>query len=125
MRPIIFDDMNQLILGKKLKKGIHLPSNITVRIDGTKAYCDNIPLSCLVESEEKEEKELDSHTKGYIFDSLVYRYKYAREKLAELEFKELPKIGEDFKPLRFYRDSANRDIMRFIQILNEAIGEHD
>lgn len=70
-------------------------------------------------------KNKDKHLKGYMYDSLVYRYKYIREKLAELEYKEQSIIGDDYKPLPFYRDLAERDIMRFIQILNEAIGEHD
>jgi hypothetical protein len=69
--------------------------------------------------------EHEKHLKGYMYDSLVYRYKYVREKLAELEYREQGTVGNDYKSLPFYRDSAERDIMRFIQILDEAIGEHD
>lgn len=67
------------------------------------------------------------HTKGFMFDSLVYRFKdyQSRAYMAEVE---------DYKrkhnvPLADARlsvtDRHNRDLMRFIQILDEAIGEHD
>ena len=58
--------------------------------------------------------------KGYQYDSLVYRYIRAREAMAEWEWE------RDRKQERsWYFKQANRDIMRFCQILNEAIGEHD
>ena len=69
--------------------------------------------------------EHKKHLKGYIFDSLVYRYKIVREKLADLEYEQDGKLGNDYVPLYMYRDRAKRDIMRFIEILDEAIGEHD
>jgi hypothetical protein len=49
-----------------------------------------------------------------------------REKLAYLEYKEYQqeRIGNG-RTLATYKDLATRDIMRFIQILDEAIGEHD
>jgi len=72
-----------------------------------------------------DKDEHEKHLKGYMYDSLVYRYKYVREKLAELEYKEQSTIGNNRKSLSFYRDLAERDVMRFIQILDEAIGEHD
>lgn len=65
----------------------------------------------------------DKHIKGYMYDSLVYRYMRAREKMALYEW-QLNKKNED-KPLSFYQSWANRDITRFCQILDEAIGEHD
>ncbi len=61
----------------------------------------------------------DSHLKGYIFDSLVYRYMMARDAQTELEIK---KEGITYEKAK---SRANRDKMRFIQILNEVIGEHD
>ena len=88
--------------------------------DGEKTYV-KVPVEAFFKDKDKNNK----HLKGYMFDSLVYRYKYVREKLAELEFRDNAKTGSDFQPLSFYRDRANRDIMRFIQILDEAIGEHD
>ena len=54
------------------------------------------------------QEEHKKHLKGYIYDSLVYRYQLARYK-ASLK-------------ARFNYD---RDLMRFCEILNEAIGEHD
>lgn len=61
----------------------------------------------------------DSHLKGYIFDSLVFRYMIARNAQAELEIR---KEGITYEKAK---SRADRDKMRFIQILNEAIGEHD
>lgn len=88
---------------------------------------ESINLEDIFEYCEKKSEER-KHLKGYMYDSLIYRYKYAREKLAELEYKEQGIIGKDnsdYKTLKFYRDLANRDVVRFIQILDEAIGEHD
>lgn len=62
----------------------------------------------------------DKHMKGYIYDSLVYRYIRAREAMAERDWLLYKEHDRDF----YYRQ-ANRDIMRFCQILDEAIGEHD
>jgi len=64
----------------------------------------------------------NKHLKGFIFDSLVYRYKNAREKLAIYEEQEKKKKGEGFDHIE---KIAQRDIMKFIEILNEAIGDHD
>lgn len=61
----------------------------------------------------------DSHLKGYIYDSLVFRYMMARDAQTELEMK---KEGITYERAK---SRADRDKMRFMQILNEAIGEHD
>lgn len=63
--------------------------------------------------------ENKKHLKGYIFDSLVYRYQLARFTQADYEARAK---GENIQQSR---DRAVRDIMRFVQILDEAIGEHD
>ncbi len=63
-----------------------------------------------------DEKKL----KGYQYDSLMYRYIRAREQMAEFEW-ERDKTQDRGKC--FTR--ANRDIMRFAQILNEVMGEHE
>ena len=65
-----------------------------------------------------DEKKL----KGYAFDSLVYRYIRAREQMAEYEY-----IKDSSKKYdkAYYQRQANRDIMRFWQILDEVIGDHD
>lgn len=65
----------------------------------------------------------DKHIKGYMYDSLIYRYMRAREKMAEYEW--LSNKTKENRPLSFYQSRANRDIARFCQILDEAIGEHD
>lgn len=59
------------------------------------------------------------HLKGYIFDSLMYRYQLARER--QLMY-EIAKEGVDPK---IARERFGRDVMRFGQILDEAMGEHD
>ena len=65
---------------------------------------------------EKDEKKL----KGYQYDSLVYRYIRAREKQAEYEY-----IYGKTSDRKTCDERANRDIMRFCQILDETIGEHE
>ena len=67
----------------------------------------------------KNKDEHEKHLKGYIYDSLVYRYQLAR--YAEADY-EAQLENRDILKERQY---AKRDIMRFIQILDEAIGEHD
>lgn len=76
--------------------------------------------------EELVEKALnaDKKIKGYAFDSLVFRYKMAREKQAEWEAYNHTKEGHPSKA-DTAKSIAERDIMRFIQILNDVIGEHD
>lgn len=64
-------------------------------------------------------KKADEHLNGYIYDSLVFRYMKARDAEAELE-RLTQKVSYETSVTR-----ANRDKMRFMQILNEAIGEHD
>lgn len=75
-----------------------------------------------IKTEEDERK-----TKGYLFDSLVYRYIRTREHMAECEYlkdQASPKSKESHNWLT-YKKMANRDILRFIELLNEAMGEHD
>ena len=59
------------------------------------------------------------HLKGYIFDSLVYRYQLALYKAILYDNRDRYNRPEDFQNI------YNRDLMRFIEILNEAMGEHD
>ena len=69
-----------------------------------------------------DEKKL----KGYQYDSLVYRYIRAREAMAEYEFLRDQKSNTSTHlAWTTYRQRADRDIMRFTQILNEIIGEHE
>lgn len=64
--------------------------------------------------------------KDYLYDSLCYRYIRAREQMAEYEYLRDYQSNKKFSnDWTVYRQRANRDIMRFCQILNEAIGEHN
>lgn len=59
------------------------------------------------------------HTKGYIYDSLMYRYQLAREKQVMWE------INKEKVDPEQARQACKRDVIRFAEILDEAIGEHD
>ena len=73
------------------------------------------------------DQRLDKHTKGYMFDSLVYRFKDYQSRAFNYEViqmkhqRNLSQLEAEEK----IKDRHNRDLMRFIQILDEAIGEHD
>lgn len=70
---------------------------------------------------------MDKHVKGYMYDSLVYRFKDYQERAFPLEvmdYKYKNKVSEIDARMKV-RDRYDRDLMRFIEILNEAIGEHD
>lgn len=72
-------------------------------------------------------KNIEKHIKGYMFDSLVYRYQLARYKACETEVNDLMlkyNISQQ-EAHHKAKDLYERDVMRFIQILDEAIGEHD
>lgn len=74
------------------------------------------------EAEIKDEKR----TKGYGYDSLVFRFKEARYKQAELEAIDARKNGKDPYTAKERADNrAERDFMRFCQILDDLLGEHD
>lgn len=67
----------------------------------------------------EEDKITQKHLKGYIFDSLMYRYQLARER--QLMY-EIAKEGVDPVTARHRFES---DVIRFREILDEAMGEHD
>ena len=67
------------------------------------------------------------HTKGYMYDSLIYRFKdyQARAFQSEvIDYKYTHNVSE-IEAREKINHMHNRDLMRFIQILDEAIGEHD
>ena len=69
----------------------------------------------------------EKHLKGYMYDSLVYRYQLALYK-ASLKDAEDIMIKECISKKEAEaraRHNYNRDLMRFCQILNEAMGDHD
>lgn len=74
----------------------------------------------LSESDESNKltDEQKKHLNGYMFDSLVYRYQLARQELA----KYITYYGRN-RSLEQENMNANRDIMRFVQILDELVGE--
>ena len=83
----------------------------------------------------KEEVELalsnhkpeEKHLKGYMFDSLVYRFKDYQARAFQMEVIDLKnrRNCSELDARRIIEDRHNRDLVRFIQILDEAIGEHD
>lgn len=69
----------------------------------------------------------NEHIRGFMFDSLVYRFKdyQARAFMSEVhdyKYNHNVSEAEARQRIKFMHD---RDLMRFIQILDEAIGEHD
>lgn len=65
-------------------------------------------------------KDIEKKIKGYGYDSLCLRYNIARDAQARLEMKTIHKDNPD-RALSL----ATRDKMRFYEILNDLIGEHD
>lgn len=67
------------------------------------------------------------HTKGFMFDSLVYRFKDYQARAFDIEVKEYMELrNSSYTDARnTIRHRHNRDLMRFVEILNEAMGEHD
>ena len=63
---------------------------------------------------------------GYAFDSLVYRFKdyQARAFHAEVLQMKHDKNMTELEATQRVKDRHDRDLMRFIQILDEVIGEH-
>lgn len=81
----------------------------------------------VLEKIKEETKNNEKHLKGYIYDSLVYRYQLALYKAKEVEARDLM-INKNLSRQEAEaeaRKGYNRDLMRFCQILDEAIGEHD
>ena len=73
------------------------------------------------------DQRLDKHTKGYMFDSLVYRFKDYQSRAFNYEVNQIKhqRSLSQFEAEEKVKDRHTRDLMRFIQILDEAIGEHD
>ncbi len=76
---------------------------------------------------EEENKNNEKHLKGYIYDSLVYRYQLALYKasLKDAEDLMVEKLISRKEAEGEARKNYQRDLMRFCDILNEAIGDHD
>lgn len=71
--------------------------------------------------------ELVISTRGFAFDSLVYRFKdyQARAFQAEVVDYKYKHNASEIDARMKVRDRHDRDLMRFIQILDSVIGEHN
>ena len=70
---------------------------------------------------------IDKHMKGFMFDSLVYRFKFYQSRAfqAEVVYMKHSQNLSEVEARERVKYRHERDLMRFIQILDEAIGEHD
>lgn len=69
----------------------------------------------------------DTHLKGYMFDSLVYRFKDYQNRLLPFEvdeYKHIKRVG-DIEAKAKIKARHERDLMRFISILDEGLKNHD
>ena len=71
--------------------------------------------------------EYTINRKGYMYDSLCYRYQLARYKACEADAMDLviTKGMSKREAEAQARKAYERDCLRFYQILDEAIGEHN
>ena len=69
----------------------------------------------------------EKHMKGFMFDSLVYRFKDYQARAFPLEVMDMKHSRNlsEVEARERVKYRHERDLMRFIQILDEAIGEHD
>lgn len=67
-----------------------------------------------------EYKDIEKKIKGYGYDSLCLRYNIARDVQAQLEMKTTRKDNPHMA-----LSLAERDKLRFYEILDDLIGEHD
>lgn len=72
-------------------------------------------------------KAISKEMKGYMFDSLVYRFKDYQSRAFQSEVNDFKyqRGCSEIEARNRIKDRHNRDLMRFIQILDEAIGEHN
>lgn len=68
----------------------------------------------------KELEQLEKKIKGYGYDSLCLRYNIARDAQAQYEGNNIYH-GDMEKSIRM----AQRDKLKFYQILDDLLGEHD
>lgn len=71
--------------------------------------------------------EHEKHLKGYLYDSLVYRYQLALYKASFKDAEDIM-IRKCISKAEAHSDAMhnyNRDLLRFCEILDEAIGDHD
>ena len=75
----------------------------------------------------KKANEYNKNYKGYMYDSLCYRYQLARYKACEADAMDwvITKGMSKREAEAQARKAYERDCLRFYQILDEAIGEHN
>lgn len=66
-------------------------------------------------------------TRGFAFDSLIYRFKdyQARAFQSEVNDYKYKHNSSEIEAREKIKEMHNRDLMRFIQILDSVIGDHD
>ena len=66
-------------------------------------------------------------TRGFAFDSLVFRFKdyQARAFQSEVNDYKYNHNVSEFEARQHIKNIHNRDLIRFIEILDSVIGEHD
>lgn len=66
-------------------------------------------------------------TRGFAFDSLVFRFKdyQARAFQSEVIDYKYKHHSSEIEARQRVKDMHNRDLIRFIEILDDVIGEHD
>lgn len=91
--------------------------------DEAKKIKNKLDMVC-VNREELRKLALDKQ--GYAYDSLIYRFKDYQSKLLPFEVQELKATRniDEWSARERVKSRHDRDLMRFIQILDEVIGEH-
>lgn len=122
---------------KKYIKIMNLAAYKNFGFKDSKSFNINESYNMLLKQETREdsynqvvaiEKKDDKHLKGYMFDSLIYRFMHYQQKAFDLEVKEYRykhSLASELDARNYVQERHNRDLIRFIEILNEAIGEHD
>ena len=96
--------------------------------DGKMVNQNDEELIVVTKEEYEGHVEANQHLKGYIYDSLVFRYQIALERGIESRTLELLGSHANYSKSEAEaraRDLNTRDLMRFCKILNEVMGEHD
>lgn len=82
-------------------------------------------LNTIIDAIVKMPEDIDKKVKGYGYDSLCLRYRHAREAQARLEYIKARRDGDMRHDESYYMSQATRDCVRFYQILDDLIGEHN
>ena len=92
-----------------------------------KAVAIKEKLDKVLVSREEEINNIYNDMRGYMYDSLVFRYKDYQSRAYPTDVQEEKyrhNLSEIEARIRV-QDRHNRDLMRFIDILNKVMGEHN